>query len=255
MTERPTDQNTDIPSYEVLVNGEALSQETQILSISVHFDINKVPKAYVSISDGDVAANDFPISSSDTVIPGNEIEIKAGYHSENESVFKGIITTQRVRIKKENASITYIEAQSSLIHMTLKKKYKIFEESTDSDIASELCGNYSFDADIEDTSVTHETMVQYNTSDWDFMLSQAEVNNQLIYPTLEGLKIAVPSLSESPSVTLEYGNAVLEFDLEINAKQAQTTFKTLSWNPADQALVEAEELGPWRPRMGQFAAW
>lgn len=252
MTAKPTDQKTDIPSFEVLLNGEVLSQEYQVLSISVLNEINKIPKAYVSISDGDVAQNDFPLSSSDLVIPGTEIEIKAGYHSKNETIFKGIITSQRVRVKKSNASITQIEARSKLYKMTFNKKFRLFEDMTDSDIAEEIFGGYDFKSDVESTSLSHESMVQYNATDWDFLLSRIEANGHLFYPNNEGLKSGAPSLSSSPVMLLEYGSSVLEFDLEIDSRKSDTGNKALSWDPAEQSTVEAEGEEPGSLEFGNL---
>lgn len=252
MTAKPADLNTDIPSFEILLNGEVLSEEYQVLSISVLTEVNKIPKAYVSISDGDVAQNDFPLSSSELVIPGSAIEIKAGYHSQNETIFKGIITSQRVRVKRTNASVTQIEARSSLYKMTLNKKFRLFEESTDSDIAEEIFGSYDHSSEVESLSVTHETMVQYNVSDWDFLLSRLEANGHLIFPTVDGLKTAAPSLSGSPVFQLEYGSAVLEFDLEIDSRDSETAFKTKSWDSATQEVVEAEGADPGNLELGNL---
>ena len=253
MTARPTEQKTDIPSFEILLNGEVLSEQYQVLSISVLHEINKISKASISISDGDVAQNDFPLSTSELVIPGTEIEIKAGYHSENETIFKGTITTHRVRVKKTNASTTQIEARANPYKMTFNKHFRIFEESTDSDIAEEILGNYDFESEVESLSVSHESMVQYDCTDWDFLLSRIEANGHLIIPTLEGLKTAVPQLSGSPVMVLEYGNAVLEFDLEMDSRKSDTAVKSLSWDPADQAIVETEGADPGALELGNIA--
>lgn len=252
MTAKPTDQKTDIPSFEILLNGEVLSQEYQVLSISVLNEVNKIPKAYIAISDGDVAQNDFPLSSSDKVIPGNEIEIKAGYHSENETIFKGTIITQRVKVKSTNASVTQIEARSNLYKMTFNKKYRIFEDSTDSDVAEEIMGEYDFESEVESTSVTHEAMVQYNTTDWDFILSRMEANGHLLFPNTEGIKTGAPQISGTPAMVLEYGNAVLSFDLEIDSRNSDSALKTMSWSPADQATVEAEAADPGALELGNL---
>ena len=253
MTAKPTDQQTDIPSFEIILDGEVLSQEFQVLSISVLNEINKIPKAYISISDGDVAQNDFPLSSSNLVLPGNEIEIRAGYHSKNDTIFKGIITNQRVRVKKSNASVTYLEARSVYYKTTTGKKFRVFEDSTDSVITEEIIGEYGFSIDVETTDISYESMVQYNSTDWDFILSRIEANGQLILPRLGEMKIASPKLSGSPAMKLEYGNAVLDFDLELNSQTAETSVIAKSWDPSEQSILEAEASDPGTIEQGNLA--
>lgn len=244
--------STDIPSFEILLNGETLSEEYQVLSISVSTEINRIPKATISISDGDVAQSDFRLSSSQLVIPGTEIEIKAGYHSINETIFKGRIVNQRVRVKRTNQSLLIIEARSPLYKMTFNKKFRIFEESTDSDIAEEIFAEYDFSSEVESLSTQHLSMVQYNTTDWDFILSRIEANGHLLFPTLDGVKTGPPIMTGSTVHTMEYGNSVLEFDLEIDSRKSDKAHNSYGWDYADQQTLETEAEDPGSIEQGNI---
>ena len=87
----PNQQNTDLVSFTLLVNGLPVGKEIGVTSIAVNKEVNKIPWAKIIIQDGDVAIEDFEISNQETFKPGNEIEIQAGYHSDESTIFKGII--------------------------------------------------------------------------------------------------------------------------------------------------------------------
>src|SRR5882762_1375337 len=94
----PDQQNTDLVTFTILVNGAPVGKETGIVSIAVNKEVNKIPWAKLIIQDGDVAAEDFTVSNQDTFKPGNEIEIQAGYHSDEATIFKGIIVKHGIKI-------------------------------------------------------------------------------------------------------------------------------------------------------------
>ena len=86
----PGTQNTDLVTFTIKANGEAIGTQYQVASINISKEVNRIPMAKIVIYDGDAAAQDFSISNEETFVPGTEIEITAGYHSEETTVFNGI---------------------------------------------------------------------------------------------------------------------------------------------------------------------
>ena len=89
-TERtiPTPAQADVVTTTIMVNGSAIDDTVQLMSVYISKGVNMVPYARLKIRDGDPAAEDFPASNSETFVPGNEIEIHAGYRSEEEVILK-----------------------------------------------------------------------------------------------------------------------------------------------------------------------
>ena len=114
---------TERPSYRILVDGTELDSAFTVSSMAVTKAINKIPTARVELVDGSVAEEDFVSSSEDTLIPGNDIEIKLGYQGEEETVFKGIIVKHGIKTMGANSnSLLIIEAKDIAVKMTVGRK-------------------------------------------------------------------------------------------------------------------------------------
>ena len=84
----PTQAETDLATFTILSNGQEIGGEVGIDSVFVVKSVNKIPTARIAVFDGSVPREDFEVSSGNLFVPGNEIEIKAGYHSDEETLFK-----------------------------------------------------------------------------------------------------------------------------------------------------------------------
>ncbi len=235
-----TAQNPDLVTTTLLVNGEQLSAAYAVKSILVNREVNRIPYAQLIILDGEAASQEFELSNTDLFIPGSEIEIKAGYHSDEESIFKGIVISHGIKIR-DAASALIVECKDPAVKMTVGTKSAYFYESTDSDIIEQLVANYSgLSADVEATNVTHKELVQYQTSDWDFMMLRAQANGKLGFVENGNIHIKEPNLSQEPEETVAYGATMLAFDGEIDARDQLKKITAYSWNAGDQQLIETE---------------
>ena len=101
----PTQAETDLSTFTILSDGQEISGEVGIENIFVIKSVNKIPTAQITIVDGSIPREDFEVSSGTLFVPGNELEIKAGYHSDENTIFKGIITKTQHSVKKRQTFI------------------------------------------------------------------------------------------------------------------------------------------------------
>jgi len=250
----PTQAETDLATFTVLSNGQAISSEIGVESIYVVKSVNKIPTARIAIVDGSMPREDFEVSSGDLFVPGNEIEIKAGYHSDESTIFKGIITKHSIQSKKDKPSFLYIDLKDESVKMTIGRKSKYFEEVKDSEIIEEIIGGYGLQSEIEATTVTHKEMVQHHVTDWDFLVTRAEVNGKLVFVDDGKVTVKAPDLSADPILELAYGHNVYDFEAGMDARDQFTAVKSSSWNFTDQAVIEGEADEPSLTEQGNFSA-
>ncbi len=236
----PTQAEPDLATFTILSNGQAISSEIGIGSIYVLKAVNKIPVARIEIVDGSIPREDFEVSSGALFIPGNEIEIKAGYHSDEGTIFKGIITKHSIQAKKDKPSFLNIELKDAAVKTTIGRKNKYFEDIKDSEIIEEIAGNYGLTTDVESTGVTHREMVQHYVTDWDFLVSRAEVNGKLVFVDDGKLTVKAPDLSATPVLHLAFGHNVYDFEAGMDARDQFTAVKSSSWNFASQEIIEGE---------------
>jgi Rhs element Vgr protein len=250
----PTQASPDLPTFTVLVDGEEVSGTIGLESIFVVKSINKIPTARVTLFDGDVASEEFEHSSGDQFVPGNEIEIKGGYHADEDTIFKGIIIKHSIEAKRDKPSRLVLDLKDESVKMTIGRKSKYFEEVSDSDVCEEILGEYGLTADVEATDVTHLEMVQHHVTDWDFLVSRAEVNGKLVFVDDGEVAIKAPDLSEEPLLELAYGHNVFEFEAGMDARDQYTAVKSSAWDMANQEVVEGDADEPSLTEQGNFSA-
>ena len=124
--------------------------------------------------DGDPAKQDFEHASADYFKPGATIDVALGYKADNNSVFTGTVTSQRICVNQSGANQLVVQCRHGAYRMALAKKSACHEETTDQALFESLVSNYNLDPDVVPSSVTHATVSQYQVSDWDFLVSRAQ---------------------------------------------------------------------------------
>lgn len=234
-----TAQSSDLVTHKILVENEELDSTCQVLGISVEKELNRIPWAKIVLLDGDPALQDFVISNEELFVPGKEIEIKAGYHSDEETIFKGIVIRHNLQIRGDRAQLV-VECKDEAVKLTVGRKSKYFYESNDSDILDEIIGEYGLDTDIELTNVEHPEMVQYRLTDWDFCVTRAQANGKVCVVDDGTVAIKAPDIEQDESLTLTYGDNILDFDAEIDARNQFSSVASYGWDIANQDVIEKE---------------
>lgn len=249
----PNTAKTDLVTYTIKIDGEAISRTFQVLSIAVMREVNRIPTARFSLIDGNAPRQDFPASNEALFIPGNEVEILLGYHSNETPVFKGVITNHKIKIRRRGAQLD-IEAKDPGVKLTIGRKSRYFFDQTDSDVIESVASEYDLQSDVESTAVQHSELVQFEATDWDFIVSRAEANGKVILLEDGLLKLMSPALGE-PALEVQYGSSSLEeFDAEIDARWQYGEVAARSWDQANQEVVEAQAADPGIAEAGNLSA-
>ncbi|VXB30160.1 Contig_14, whole genome shotgun sequence [Flavobacterium sp. 9AF] len=238
-----TSQSADLVTHKILIEGEELSKTYQVKSIVVHNEVNRIPMAQLVIIDGEAATRDFKLSNEELLIPGKKIEISAGYHSDEETIYKGIVIKHTIKIKEGNSCLI-IECKDEAVKLTIGRKSKYFYEVKDSEVFEEIIGAYSLENEVEATNFSHKEIIQYNTSDWDFIVTRAQANGKLCFVENGKITIKKPDVSSESVETITFGATMLDFDAEIDARNQFAKVSSYSWNYTNQELVEIEASDP-----------
>lgn len=227
-------------SYGIKIKGSAIDDTIQVHAIHVEQSINRISTAMITILDGSPSKEKFPVSASDTFVPGNAVTIEAGYNNTNSVLFTGIITKQSVRVHNSTGPMLLIECKDEAIKMTVGRKSSAYSKKKDSDVISTLIGNSSLSSDVTATTVVIPELVQYYTTDWDFMLARAEVNSMIV-STLNG-KVSVfdPTSDTSSVTTLTYGDNLYDINADLNSVSQLAQVKASAWDYQNQKLITAE---------------
>ncbi len=242
------DQNnnaaSDSASFEVKVNGAVIPADYNLVSMVVYNSVNRLSHARFIFLDGDASKSDFPLSNKPDFLPGSPVEISAGYKGQNQLIFKGMVVKHSIKLKESKSTFLFVDCRHDAVKATKVRKNKIYTDQKDSDIFSAILQPYSVTADATDTTVKHKEMVQFNCTDWDFIVSRAEANGMLLITDNDKLKLAKPELSGEAVLELKFGSNLLEFDAEMDARHQFETVKASGWDAANQGPVESEGSAP-----------
>lgn len=250
-----TELATDgIVSHTLLVNGAEADKTYRIYSMTVNREVNRIPTARIVILDGEAATQTFDVSDNDDFKPGTEIEVQAGYEFDDASIFKGIVVRHSLKVRSGQPSMLTLECRDAAVKMTLGRNSQYFYEVTDSDMLEELIGKHGLTAEVEATQVTHAEFVKYNCTDWDFLITRAEANGQIVLVEDGTVKVAPPDAAAEPEIELQYGLNVMEFEAEADARDQLAATESASWDASGQELITAEGADPAASDQGNLSA-
>ena len=232
-------EHTDLVTFKIFIEGAKINPEYEVQNIYVCKEIGRVPMAQIVIADGDAAKAKFELSNEATFLPGKAIVIQAGYRSTDHTIFEGIIVKHAIKIRGNGGSTLTIECKDKAVKMTVGRHNKYYYNKADSDIISELISKYGLTPDVESTAPVHKEMVQYNCSDWDFMMARAEINGLLVSVDDGKVKVKKPDFGQQPVVSPRFGITIIELEAEMDARLQLKQVKAIAWKPGDQAIINA----------------
>ncbi len=225
----------------ILSDGLRMNPEYNVMSIDVIKEVNKIPLAQIVLLDGDATKQEFAISNTDFFKPGKEVEIKLRYEGEvpkEATVFKGIIVRHSVQADRYSSLLT-VDLKDVAFKLTTQRKSAVFRDMTDKEIIDKIIRKGGLQVtSIAATKPKHKEMVQYYCTDWDFILSRADVNGLWVLADDGKIKVEEPNLKGSPKHSFEYGiNDIYEFEMEADIRHQYTSVESTAWDVKTQNLL------------------
>ena len=250
----PGTQNTDLVTFTIKANGTALSTSFQVVSMSFSKEINRIPAARLIIYDGNASEQDFAISNQPDLVPGAEIEIAVGYHSDEATLFNGIILRHSLKIRNSGSPLLILDCRDKAVKMTVARKNKYFYDTTDTDAAATIIGTYGLSSDMEDSKTTLKALVQYDSTDWDFILSRMEANGHLVTVDNGTIIAKMPNFDSETVLDAVFGATMLEFDADLDARNQYQTLVAKTWDYANQQIIMADASEPGFEENGNISS-
>ena len=219
------------------VDGQDVDCSAVLISTETLSSVGKIAVAKIVLQDNPSSLEE---SDSDQFPIGSEVEVSFGRGGELSPVFRGIVTDRSLRFDKDGAEVT-VTARHAAFRMTLERKFVCHEDKTDADIISAIAGDYGIKADVADTPATHEKVVQYNCTDWDFINMRAEASGLILCTTADGIVAVKPDLGAEPVMTIEGGTSLTRLQIGVSGRDRFKSVSAEAWNYSSRALDTAEE--------------
>ncbi|MCB0535633.1 MAG: hypothetical protein KDD14_25740 [Saprospiraceae bacterium] len=227
-----------------------------LLEMEIHREVNRIPYAMLVLRDGDAAKQEFSYSNEADLAPGKTLDIDLAYvggdaGQKRPPAFKGIIVRHAVEVDATGSRLN-LEVRSLAYKMTQQRKSRVFREMTDSDIFKRIIEEYGLQAsNIAATQPKHMEMVQYNCTDWDFLLSRADANGLWVMVNFdqqgnERIDVVKPQLEGASLHTFAFGKRtplIYNLEMQTDLEQVQGKVQSTAWDRDKQKMIDPVQAG------------
>jgi uncharacterized protein len=153
---------------DVLFGGTEIP-DTDILMFSVEQDLDQPDMAVITLRN-DLGTHNNARKHGETV----EVRVAKGDGSDRQSIFKGEIIGIEPSYRAGGESKIVIRAFNKMHRMSRGKKSKTYQDKSDQDVVSAVCGNHGLQAQNGSTpKITHKHLYQHNQTDLEFVRVRA----------------------------------------------------------------------------------
>ncbi len=250
-------QMTD-PTVRITVKteGNVIDDAFQMLSISVQHEINKISFAEIVIVSNPLPdGTGFEFTNGQTFNPGSVVDVLAGYgDDQQESIFSGYIVKHILEADESAGFLLRLVCKHKAVAMTMSRKDNQFDDKADSDIISSIIQKYGLTADVDATTEQAELFYQKLATDWDIILSRAEINGFLVFLDGDNVKVGKPDFSGDAVLRIAHGESIVEFKGILSAEKQATSVQASAWDIKTLELIKATASEPTLNSQGNVTA-
>jgi Rhs element Vgr protein len=227
----------------------------QLVSVSVQFEVNRIPSAELALLDGDAAERRFPLSDSGFFSLGSKIEIRLGNQGDREkAVFEGIVVRHGIETSGGSSALI-IGLKDAAIKLTGARRTAVYRDKQDSEIIKDLIAQAGLKVgEVAATSTSHAEIMQYYCTDWDFIVSRAEMQGLFIAADKGSVSVQAIDVSSAAVGRYEWGSDIYDFEFQADGSHQFSEIATMSWDPKDQNVATAEADSGASAHPGDFDA-
>ena len=220
-----------------MANG--LDPSYELVSIDVRREVNRIPRAQSDFPGRGRRHSPVCRSAIPRLFePGKEIEIKLRYEGEPESdttVFKGRVIRHGVEANAESSLLT-VELKDAAIKLTQPRKSSVFRDQSDDEVIGKIINDAGLKkGELSSTQLNHPEIVQYYCTDWDFILSRADINGLLVVVNDGKISLQKIELNGTPKHRFEYGiSDIYNFEIEADAGSQFPDLQSIGWDLKNQ---------------------
>ena len=268
-------RNFYAPSFTVRVAGKDLVRDILVAVSRVEVELKLGDASLFTLTLSDCYSHKHHVFETahgddllDILTLGAEVEVCIGYGdaATTPTAILGAISNISTSFPETGSPELVVSGYDHGFALTLGTNSFSWQESTDSDVVSQIATKHKFNADVEPTTEKHPQIEQHQISDWAFLQKLAQRNsdddeNQFeVYLDASGqakrptLHFGKPRVKSSPVLRLKWGEGLLSFRPEANLAGQVSKVEVYSWDvrgkqqivgraSADNAGLKSQSIG------------
>lgn len=179
-------------------------------------------------------------------------------NSDEGPLFVGFLSGKKVKLRKEGSRLL-LEVRHSLQKLSGLPRSRVFRNKSDEDILKGLLEYAGLEADIQAVHLNrkHCQMVQFRSSDWNYMRNRLFATNTWCIPDATSRNVVIAALTTPRSKDHEfqrYGRVedpdVYEINIVFDDSHSVDSVRLAGWDPVEQGFcgtkaAPTEAFSPW----------
>ncbi len=231
------------PAFELSINGAPVSAEMSAHVVAVTVDENvELPAMFTVELVGSIELDEpVPwVDDEDAFTIGNTFEIKLGYKDSLDTIFTGELTGLEPEFGVNGLSRLVARGYDRSHRLRRGRQTRTFLQQKDSDIASQIASDAGLTADVTDSQVTYEYVLQPNQTDLDFLNERARLIEYEVVVEDQTLHFRPAANAESEALTLSVQEGLLEFCPRLSSMGQFSEVAVRSWSVKDKENVAGQ---------------
>jgi phage protein D len=213
MTEPALEQVRVSPDYKVFLDGRELSTDVavDVLDVSVCNYVTGASWFCVTMNNWHSNNQEFKYSDGPLFKEGAKLDITLGYDAKIVKLIKGEVTALEPEFNQNEAPTLKVHGYDQLHRFRRGRKTKSYTSLKDSEIAGQIAAGLGLTAEVDDTQVMHEYLLQDNLTDIDFLQERARRIRYELVVEDGTLKFRKAANNKSKVISLEFGFTLRSF--------------------------------------------
>lgn len=230
--------NSDLASFEILIDGTPLRDDIVVRRIELQRGLNSLPSLRIEIEDGSLLDQTFAHSSSALFVPGAEIVLRLGYEGKNADAFQGILLAQTIRMGGERGSSLIVTCGDIVQKLARLAAPDPHEGTADDAVITALLRDAGLGQDIAPMPGRSARELWQGDSAWEVMLRIAAANGLVVTVADGTVTLAAPKFGE-PNLSATLGIDIIGFELTMDAATQDAAVVIEAYDPEGHERITA----------------
>lgn len=225
------DETTQRPDLAIKLGGSPVAPAVRadVLEVDVSEEVGRHGRATLLLRNWRADTREVAHSDGDLFKPGTEIELSMGWQSELVPVFSGVVTALTGHFGGGAGPTLEVECRSRSTLLASIPRHRVYDETTDGDVAADLASLYGLTADAE-AGATPPVATWAGVSDWDWLVARASRLGWVTYVRDKQLVFRPAATPTRDDLTLTYGTTLRELRVTQDLAGLPDPVKVAAWD-------------------------
>jgi phage protein D len=223
----------EAPGYKVFAGGNELPDEiaVDILEVQVCDYVEYASTFSIRFNNWHSDRQEFKDIGNGSLNEGTEVEVKMGFVDDQKSLIVGEVTGLEPEFSPDQAPTMTVYGYDRLHRFRRGRKTRTFTQMKDSQIAEQIARELNLRAQVEDTQIVHEYVLQANKTDIDFLLGRARLIRYEVVFEANTLNFRKAANDQNKVIELKYGLTLKSFYPRLSTMQQVSEVIVQGWDP------------------------